>query len=138
MKSIKLLVGLVLMVEILFSFTYPQPLPKGSMARGKKVYETYCLACHQADGSGVQRMNPPLIRSEYVSGDTKRLINIVLQGLNEEIEIDGDTYSTPMPAQGHLNDREIADVLTYIRNSFGNKGKSIDPVQVNTERKKLK
>ncbi|MFX7824815.1 c-type cytochrome, partial [Acinetobacter baumannii] len=55
---------------------------KASVQRGKKVYTQYCLACHQSDGGGVPRMNPPLQKTEYVLGDKKRLINIVLKGSN--------------------------------------------------------
>ncbi|MBZ5856642.1 c-type cytochrome [Flavihumibacter profundi] len=115
-----------------------QPLPKGSMERGKKVFEATCLTCHQADGSGVPRLNPPLIKSDYVTGDPVYLINILLKGLNDEIEVNGEYYGNPMPAQVQLSDQEIADVLTYVRNNFENKAKAITPAQVTAERKKLK
>jgi mono/diheme cytochrome c family protein len=93
--------------------------------RGKIGYETYCLACHQPDGAGIPRMNPPLIKTTYVLGDKKKLIGIVLNGLNAGVEIDGETYSNPMPAQDFLKDQEIADLLTYVRNSFGNKASMV-------------
>jgi len=115
-----------------------QPVPKAVMDRGKKVYESTCLACHQADGSGVPNLNPPLIKSNYVTGDQAYLINILLKGLNDEIEVNGEYYGNPMPAQPQLSDQEIADVLTYTRNSFGNRAKAITPAQVAAERKKMK
>ena len=72
------------------SFVLPaQDAGKASVLRGKKVYEQYCLACHQSGGEGVPRLNPPLIKNEYVLGDKSRLIRIVIKGLNEPIEIDG-------------------------------------------------
>jgi mono/diheme cytochrome c family protein len=117
--------------------TEQQPISKAVMERGKTVYTTYCLACHQADASGVPRMNPPLIKTPYVTGDKKKLINILLKGLDEEIEIAGEYYTNPMPAHAHLTDQEIADVLTYVRNSFGNKSGSITKAEVATERNKL-
>ncbi|ASZ13217.1 cytochrome c [Chitinophaga pendula] len=106
-----------------------------SIARGKVVYQKSCIACHQVDGSGVPRLNPPLIKTQYVLGEPNRLIKIILNGLNEDVEIDGEYYSNPMPPQPALNDQEVADVLTYIRNSFTNKAPAITPAQVSTARK---
>ncbi|MDD2793478.1 MAG: c-type cytochrome, partial [Sediminibacterium sp.] len=60
---------------------------KASMTRGKQVYDRYCLTCHQADGGGVPRMNPPIANTEYVLGNKQRLIGIVLNGLNVPLEI---------------------------------------------------
>jgi mono/diheme cytochrome c family protein len=99
--------------------------------RGKAIYEQTCLPCHQADAGGVPGMNPPLRKSPYVQGATARLIGIVLQGLNDGVEIDGDTYSNPMPAFGGvLKDQEIADVLSYLRSHFGNKAGPVSKPQV--------
>jgi mono/diheme cytochrome c family protein len=98
---------------------------KASVERGKKVYENTCLACHQANGSGVPGMNPPLKKTKWVLGDKKTLINIVLKGLDQEIEVNDETYSNTMPPFAMLSDQEIADVLTYIRNNFGNKASQV-------------
>lgn len=75
-------------------------------------------------------LNPPLIRTTFVLGDKNRLINIVLRGLNEPIEIEGDVYVNPMPAQNFLSDQEVADVLSYVRNHFGNKASVIRAAEV--------
>jgi mono/diheme cytochrome c family protein len=107
-----------------------QPPLAASMERGKKVYQTYCLPCHQADGSGVPRLNPPLIKTSFVLGDKKLLIGIVLHGLDQEVEIDGEVYSNVMASHDFLKDEEIADVLTYVRNSFGNKAPAVKPAEV--------
>jgi mono/diheme cytochrome c family protein len=116
-----------------------QPSPKDSIERGKKVYDNYCIACHQADGTGVPKMNPPLTNTAYVNGDKKRLITIVLSGLKGgEVEIDGNTYDSPMTPHDFLKDQEIADVLTYIRNSFGNKGSAVSASEVKTIRASIK
>ena len=97
-----------------------------SATRGKKIYEEYCLSCHQTDGSGVPRLNPPLKKTSYVLGPQDKLIKILLNGLEEEIEINGEYYSNPMPAFGSvLNDQQIADVLTYVRSNFGNKASAV-------------
>ena len=98
---------------------------KASIERGKKVYENTCLACHQVNGSGVPGMNPPLKKTKWVMGDKKTLINVVLKGMDQEIEVNDETYSNTMPSFASLSDKEIADVLTYVRNSFGNKASQI-------------
>jgi mono/diheme cytochrome c family protein len=85
-------------------------------------------------------MNPPLSKTKWVLGDKKALIKIVLKGLTGgEIEIDGDKFHNPMPPQeSTLSDQEIADVLTYIRNSFGNKASLVAVGEVKAMRTKLK
>ena len=114
-----------------------KPVPKKTMDAGKKVYDLYCLACHQQDGAGVPRLNPPLVKTTYVLGDKKRLIDIVLKGMNEEIEIDGNIYSNVMAPHDFLPDQEIADLLTFVRNSFGNKASIVTAAEVKAERAKL-
>lgn len=131
-----LLIGCMIGCALFMSFTFSQPGLQASMQRGKKVYDTYCLTCHQADGAGVPRMNPPLIKTTYVLGDKKRLINIILKGFNESVEINGDYYDNPMPAQPQLTDQQVADVLTFVRNSFGNKASLITAAEVKAMRAK--
>jgi len=109
-----------------------------SIKRGKEVYTQYCLACHQADGSGVPRLNPPLIKTKWVLGDKPTLIGVILKGMEEEIEVDGEIYQNTMPEHNFLTDLQIADVLTYVRNSFTNKASAITPAEVKTERSKMK
>ena len=95
--------------------------PAVSIAAGKIIYLQHCLSCHQADGGGVPHMNPPLIKTTYVMGDKVRLIKVVLNGFTQNVDIDGESYSNNMPPQNMLKDQEIADVLSYVRNSFTNK-----------------
>lgn len=112
------------------------PAVQKSLADGKKIYKKYCLTCHQADGSGVPNMTPPLIQTSFVTGDKEKIINIVLNGL-KNVDIDDQTYNNAMPALGSvLKDQEIADVLTYIRNSFGNKESSVTLADVKAARNK--
>jgi mono/diheme cytochrome c family protein len=133
-----ILTGCVATCITLLSFSFIQPDVKASIQRGKKVYELNCLACHQVDGAGVPRMNPPLIKTKQILGDKKKLINIILKGLDEEVEINGELYNNPMPAQPQLTNQQIADVLTYVRNSFGNKAGVVTLAEVTAERNKLK
>lgn len=95
---------------------------------GKAVFTKYCLACHQADGSGVPGMYPPLGAGSWAGKDPKELIAVLMKGLNGKIEVNGTTFNGFMPSQAQLTDEEIADVLSYVRSSFGN---NFDPVDVN-------
>jgi mono/diheme cytochrome c family protein len=107
-------------------------------SRGKLLYAAYCLACHQADGSGVPNLNPPLIDTKWVTGSKATLIGMVLKGSKGQVEIDGETFHNTMPAQAQLTDQQIADVLTYIRNSFGNKSSAVTTAEVKSVRSKIK
>jgi len=103
---------------------------QAAVINGKKVYTANCLACHMADGAGFQHMNPPLIKTTYVLGDKTTLIKIVLNGFKEDVEINGQSYTNNMTPHATLTDREIADVLTYVRKSFGNKASAVTAAQV--------
>ncbi|HNP22791.1 MAG TPA: cytochrome c [Panacibacter sp.] len=128
----------VLVVSTFCYIVFAQTVSKDQMQRGKTVFETYCLTCHQEDGTGVPKLNPPLIKTSYVTGDKRKIITWVLSGTTEKIEIDGEYYSNNMPPQNYLKDQEIADVLTYIRNSFGNKSSAISATDVKNVRATMK
>lgn len=101
----------------------PVVMPKRSfeerMTIGKSLYETNCAACHQASGQGVPNVFPPLAKSDYLMGREDKGIGIVLRGLTGEIVVNGVTYNGVMP-QLLLNNDEVANILTYVRNSWGN------------------
>lgn len=103
---------------------------------GKQVYNSVCLACHMADGSGVPGMHPPLIGTEWVLGDKERLIKLMLEGMSGKIVVDGELYNSVMPPNAHLSDKQIADVLTYVRASFGNSANEITEEEVQQIRNK--
>ena len=107
------------------------------MSTGKDVFSLYCLACHQEDGTGVPNLNPPLVKTSYVLGDKKKLIGIVLNGFEEKVEINGEFYSNVMAPHDFLSDIEVASVLTYVRNSFGNKASAITVAEVKNVRKAI-
>lgn len=104
------------------------------MERGEQVYNAHCLACHQADGSGNPGMYPPLDLTETVLGDKNKLIDITLNGLTGEIEVKGEIYNQVMIPHNFLTDEQIADVLTFIRNSFGNQAEAVTPEEVAARR----
>lgn len=99
------------------------------MEYGKQVYMTTCFACHQSEGQGIESVFPPLAASDYLNADVDRSIKVVLQGLQGEITVNGETYNNVMPSQG-LTDEEIANVLTYIYNSWGNDKQQVTPAMV--------
>ena len=113
-------------------------VPKAVMDRGSEVYLTNCLACHQADGSGVPNLNPTLVKTKWVSGSKAVLIQQILKGSQGKVEIDGETFNNAMPPLPHLTDQQIADVLTYVRNSFGNKASAVTSAEVKAVRAKTK
>jgi mono/diheme cytochrome c family protein len=111
-------------------------LYKGKSVPGQQIYITYCSSCHQRNGKGDGNRFPPLEGSEWVTGDKKRLIKVVLNGLNEPIEVKGKPYNNLMPQHSFLKDEEIAEVLSYIRNRF-NGMDSIQSKEVSRVRRSL-
>ena len=109
-----------------------------SIKRGLVVYKKECLSCHQEDGSGALRMAPALIRTQGVVGLKSELIKLVLNGSAGRVISDGESYNNSMATHSHLTDRQIADVITYIRNSFGNKAVAVNAAEVKAIRAKLK
>lgn len=109
--------------------------PTQQKKAGEKVFKKYCASCHQLDGGGVPNLAPPLIGTKYVLGDKIRLINILLNGFNEDVEIDNEHFSNPMPPfESKLTNKDIANVLTFVRSSFGNKASAVTPAEVEAVR----
>lgn len=136
-KRVIFLIPVLLITLIVFA-AWQQLPDKATMERGKKVYNAYCITCHQADGGGVPQLNPPLQKTAYVSGRKTKLIQVVLKGMDSHEEIDGETYSNTMAPFNYLTDQQIADVLTYVRNSFGNKATVVTPGDVKYVRARTK
>ena len=102
---------------------------------GKKVFAVNCVACHQATGKGLPGVFPPLDGSEWVTNDGRTLVNILLHGINGELEVMGVTYKGAMPAFKQLSDAELAAVASYVRAEWSNKAGSITPQLFEAERK---
>ncbi len=98
--------------------------------RGKALYGTHCAACHQANGQGLAGAFPPLAASDYFAGDELAIVRAVVNGLSGPITVNGVSYNTVMPPLGYLSDEEVADIATYVLNSWGNAGEVIEPAQV--------
>jgi mono/diheme cytochrome c family protein len=114
------------------------------IAAGKEIYlrDGSCATCHQPDGKGLTASGfPPLAGANWVTGSEERLIKLVLKGLYGPIEVNGKKYpgQVPMtPFEGMLKDEEIASVLTYVRNSFGNKAPAVNAQKVKEVRAAVK
>ncbi|MGH7577010.1 MAG: PQQ-dependent sugar dehydrogenase [Longimicrobiales bacterium] len=105
---------------------------------GEAIYQTYCAGCHQRNGRGAVPRFPPLAGTDWVTGDKGRLIQIILGGWDEPIEVDGYVYAEHvMPKHGFLTDDEIAEVATHIRRSFGNDADAVTASQVRDVRDRL-
>ena len=100
-----------------------------SIARGKAVYEGLCVTCHMADGNGIPSVFPPLAKSDYLMKHRKESIRAIKFGQEGEITVNGTTYNNVMAPQG-LDDAAIADVMNYILNTWGNKGKMVTSEEV--------
>jgi len=90
------------------------------LVQGKELYQTYCTNCHQDDGKGLAALYPPLAASDYLMADLPRAACIVKNGQFKEIVVNGTTYNQMMPGLGHLTNLEIATIITYVSNSWGN------------------
>ena len=104
---------------------------------GAGLYNTYCGACHLADGKGDGTRYPSLHNSPWVSGPKDTLINILLTGLQGQITVNGQSFDGVMPPFDYLQNEQIAQILTYLRQSFGNNGQSINASEVQRARRRL-
>ena len=109
-----------------------------SIKRGKEAYTTECQNCHMENGEGLTGVYPPVAKADYLKKPSAQLIGVILYGLEGEIKVNGVAYNSPMPPQAYLDDEKVADILNYIRNSWGNKGAAITPAEVKTQRAKKK
>ena len=112
-----------------FRVTQTNPDLQASMLRGKEIYVTQCMTCHMQQGEGIVGVYPPLAKSDYLMADKNRAIKQVLEGTSGEMVVNGVTYYGFMTGFA-LNDKEVSDVLNYIRNSWGNKGEIVKPDEV--------
>jgi mono/diheme cytochrome c family protein len=124
---------LSILATLSYAFTFlaigPDPELQASMERGEEIYTTMCITCHMADGAGVAGVFPPLAQSDYLN-DREASIRAIKYGLQGEITVNGETYNNIMTPLG-LNDQEVADVLNYVLNNWGNEpGEMVTEEQV--------
>ena len=113
-----------------------KPLTKAEkLELGKALYASTCQACHQADGKGIEKAFPPLIKSDYFASNPQKIIQVITHGLTGPITVNGKTYNSVMPKQT-LSDNQVASVATYVLNNFGNKGGELHAADVAKIRQK--
>lgn len=124
----------LLLTVTLLSFTEKKDELEESISRGKEVYTSFCVSCHQPEGEGLSAAFPPLAKSDFLMADKKRSIKVVLFGMGGPVTVNGAEYNSYMASLG-LEDQQVADVLNYIRNSWGNKGDAVtqDEVKITRE-----
>lgn len=103
-------------------------------ADGGALYAAQCAACHQPTGKGVAGVFPPLDGSEWVSGDERVLANILLHGIDGEIEVLGTAYKGSMPSFQRLSDGELAAIATWLRSRWSNRASPVDAAVFEQER----
>lgn len=111
-----------------------------SYNRGKKIYFQNCFSCHGKEARGLLDMGPPLTKSDWVNGDPEIITKIILKGMSGEIEVSGKKYTPKIPMlafEAIMKDRDIADVLTFIRNTWGNKTSPVSEKYVKSIRQKV-
>lgn len=113
------------------------PLPK-HLTEGRNHYMKACIECHQADGNGVPGTFPPLAGSEWVAGDQKTLLRILLGGLYGPIKVKDVEYNSVMPGHSHVSDEELAAIASYVRFAFGDKKEeAIAPAEIKALRPEI-
>jgi mono/diheme cytochrome c family protein len=110
-------------------------LNTGDELEGSILFNSYCASCHQRNGKGDNNRFPPIAGSKYVTGEKNRLINIILNGLDGPIDVNGKTYNGFMPPHaGILDDHAIASIATYVRSNFGNNAGHVSTLEVKNVR----
>jgi len=106
------------------------PTKDQQIAAGQALYNGTCSVCHQANGEGLPDVFPPLAKSDYLLADRTRAIGVVIDGISGKLTVNGKDYNSVMPPMSQLNDDEVANILTYVLNSWGNDGGSISTAEV--------
>ncbi len=101
---------------------------------GRVLFQGTCSTCHQDNGEGLAGVFPPLAKSDYLMADKARSIEVVVNGLSGPVTVNGQDYNSVMPPMSQLNDDEIANILTFVRNSWGNEGDAVTAQDVSTVR----
>jgi nitrite reductase (NO-forming) len=110
---------------------------KTQIAAGEVLFKGTCSVCHQPDGQGLPNVFPPLAKSDFLMADKRRAIEVVLKGLSGPVTVNGKQYNSVMPPMSQLRDDEVANILTFVRNSWGNQGERVSPAEVTAIRSRI-
>ncbi len=111
---------------------------EAQISAGKNLFGGTCSTCHQANGEGLPGVFPPLAKSDFLMGDKNRAIEVILNGLSGPVTVNGKEYNSVMPPMSQLNNDEVANILTYVRNSWGNSGDAVSAEEVAKAREATK
>jgi nitrite reductase (NO-forming)/hydroxylamine reductase len=118
--------GAVWSADDLVNERLPAPGPEQILAEGEAAFAATCAPCHRLNGQGMPGVFPPLAGSDFIAGnDRRKIVSSVLRGITGKLVVNGTEYNNVMPAMSHLPDAEIAKILTYVYNSWGNPGGTI-------------
>lgn len=98
---------------------------RAAFLKGQTLYKQNCAQCHQANGAGLKKIYPPLAQSDYLINNTSKAIQFIKHGTSEPIVVNGQRYAFNMPSNTHLSNEEIAQIMTYISNAWGNQAGTI-------------
>jgi nitrite reductase (NO-forming) len=129
----KIIFFTIVLIVALVSQSFNQTSPQTSIKNGQSVYETYCISCHMEDGNGLPSAFPSLVKTGNLT-DKNRLVKIALQGMRGPIMVKGEKYDAEM-ASIAISDQEVADVINYIRNTWGNKAPLMNVNEVTLAKK---
>jgi nitrite reductase (NO-forming) len=101
---------------------------------GEQLFAGTCSVCHQANGAGLPGVFPPLAKSDFLAADVKRAVNVVLKGLSGKVTVNAQEYNSVMPPMNQLTDDEVANILSYVLNSWGNPGGRVTKEEVKAQR----
>ena len=100
------------------------------LVEGQRLYQMHCANCHQADGQGLGKLYPPLASSDYLKDSLDKVPCIIKKGLNGKVLVNGVEYNQPMPPNPNLTPLEIAEIVTYVANSWGNESGMVEVTAV--------
>ena len=132
MSSLKFLAlaALVTTVAVAAETAKPAAPDADTMKRGQAVYSRTCFACHQPTGAGLPPVFPPLAGSEWIAKSASIAVRNITNGMMGPVTVKGVTYNGMMPPVTAVTDKDIADVVTYVNNSFGNSGSVVTEAEV--------
>ena len=122
--------GMLSLASVLVTTQLTASVDPAVMKRGEAVYNRTCIACHQATGQGIDPVFPPLAGSEWVTKNPSVIVRNIVHGMAGPITVKGKVYNGMMPAVAGVTDAEIADVTTFVRNSWGNSASSVSEEEV--------
>ncbi len=122
--------GMLSLASVLVATQLTASVDPAVMKRGEAVYNRTCIACHQATGQGIDPVFPPLAGSEWVTKTPSVIVRNIVHGMAGPITVKGKVYNGMMPAVAGVTDAEIADVTTFVRNSWGNSASSVSEEEV--------